>query len=152
MAFSSWRCQKCGDQNEGPTCLNCGEPKATGAAPHGVKFHIWAIVDLFLALFLIMVLSYSAPSFGEVFKQVGGDLPWLTQIICRLGTHLKPYGHGLAIATLFLGIYFLRSEYKEKVQLKHAVYLFLILFALLIVLITALFMPMFYLGNQASSR
>ena len=152
MSNNSWKCQKCGDKNEGTTCVNCGGPKATGAAPHGMKFNIWAIADLLLALFLIMSLAQVAPTFGEVFKQVGGQLPWLTEVICRMGTALKPYGHSLAGATAILGVLFLRSEHKEKVEVKHMIYLFLFLLAFLIVLMTGLFMPMFYLGNQANGH
>ena len=124
--------------------------KAVGANTHGVKFHIWAFIDFILAELLIMVLAKAVPSFGDVFKQYGGKLPWLTEAVCRLGYSFAPYGHFLAVAVVFMGgLFFFNRTIKKKVEFKYVMYLFLFLMVLLIILLVGMFSPMFYLGEPA---
>jgi type II secretory pathway component PulF len=129
---------------------NLKELMMTEKSVHGVKFYVWAIIDFVLAELLIAALANSVPAFGDVFKQYGGKLPWLTEIVCRLGYSFGPYGHGLAIAVGVLGgLFFFTPAIKEKVEFKFVIYLFFFLMILLIILLIGLFSPMFYLGGPA---
>jgi hypothetical protein len=122
----------------------------TGTSARGVKFYVWTIIDFVLAEFLIAVLAKAVPDFGDVFKQYGGKLPWLTEVICRLGYVFAPYGHRMALAVGILGcLFFFVPAIKKKIEFKFVIYFFFFLMILLIILLIGLFSPMFFLSGPA---
>lgn len=59
-----------------------------------------------------LLLGFVVPAFEQMFQSMGGDLPWLTQIVLRISRGLINHGGSLALLALlvFFGLHYARMH------------------------------------------
>jgi type IV pilus assembly protein PilC len=75
-------------------------------------------------LAITFMLVYMVPLFEDVFKRIGGDLPWLTQIILNVSESFSTYFSGFLI---LIGILFSTHLIYKKREWYMALYFFVLL-------------------------
>jgi general secretion pathway protein F len=75
---------------------------------------IYPAILLFLAVGSLMVLlAYVVPQFMPIFEELGGDLPFLTQVVLGVGELLQGYWWALFLGVLFV-ILFMRQQLASR--------------------------------------
>lgn len=79
-----------------------------------LSYPVIVLITAFGAVFFM--LQVVVPMFSDVFKQLGGELPWLTQKIVGLSTFIKSYSLWvlLLIAATVSALYYSRKQEKFR--------------------------------------
>ena len=138
-----WSCRKCGQENEGPSCANCGIPKR-----HPFDYNFLIFLDCGLILFILLVLIKVIPTFAEVFAGFGAKLPWPQDIFIRWSNFSKTFPGELIFGFGCLaGLTGLILAIKNRVKFMYWVILFWLLLLILIFLVFSVFGYTGGLGN-----
>jgi type II secretory pathway component PulF len=62
---------------------------------------------------LVFLLTFFIPRFSGIFKEFGGSLPWLTQVIVGMSQFLMSYGLFLALAAIGVGVALAQAKNSE---------------------------------------
>lgn len=101
-----------------------------------------AIIVSFLFLFCAIVVILVTPTFGELYKSFGVDIPVFTKVV--LSTHKYWLGLGLALIPIPL-VYLLEPSKRWQATTQY----FLLALAILLIPLTiiALYLPIFEMGS-----
>jgi hypothetical protein len=140
-------CPECKNEisDTAKTCPKCGFKMPSN--PYGIMFHIFAVLDFGLLFFLILAFA-TVPVFGEKFASFGVNLPWLTKIFFRIGYILEPFNLILKILLVGIaGLFFFYPGFKQKLESKQLIIVFVVLLALHILFRISINLPLGTIGE-----